>query len=46
MSTNTGDKARNNKIRKRRAIQRAKIKVVKAELLAAAAAKKTEQSAS
>lgn len=45
MSTNNGDKARHNKIQKRRAIARAKIKIVKAELLAAAAAKKAEQPA-
>ena len=43
MSTNNGDKARHNKIQKRRAIQRAKMRVIKAELIAAAVAKKAEQ---
>lgn len=47
MSTNNGDKARHNKIQKRRAIARAKIRVIKAALIAAAvAAKTTEQPAS
>ena len=45
MSTNNGDKARHNKIQKRRAIARAKIRVIKAELIAAAVAKKAEQPA-
>ena len=45
MSTNNGDKARHNKIQKRRAIQRAHIRVVKAALIAAAVAKKAEQPA-
>lgn len=35
MSANNGDKARHNKIQKRRAIQRAKIRLFKAALLAA-----------
>ena len=47
MSTNNGDKARHNKIQKRRAIARAKIRVIKAALIAAAVAAKTaEQPAS
>ena len=49
MSTNNGDKARHNKIQKRRAIARAKIRVIKAELIAAAgkaAEKPAEQPAS